>query len=83
MRHFRNLRAFSFLGQIKQQTELFQGKLVNCQVQSKILSNMFSYENSNLFLAGICFFKANNRDTRTMCEICSKLKETPAPERLD
>ena len=31
--------------------------------------------------AGIYFFKVNNENTRTMCEICSKLTTTKTPER--
>ena len=29
--------------------------------------------------AGICMFKVNNRNTRTRCEICSKLKKDTRP----
>ena len=44
----------------------------------KILTNfLLHYFMENLptiiFAAGICLFKFNNEDTRTMCEICSKL----------
>ena len=36
---------------------------------------------SLIFPAGICMFKVSNRNTRTRCEICSKLT-IKTPERL-
>ena len=33
-----------------------------------------------VFAAGICFLKVNNRNTKTRCEICSKLT-IKAPKR--
>ena len=34
------------------------------------------------FQAGICQLKVNNRNTRTMCEICSKLTIKAPEQRL-
>ena len=44
---------------------------------------MFTVESnidSTIYVAGIYLFKVNNRSTRTMCEICSKLT-LKTPER--
>ena len=41
------------------------------RIEKKILNSMTSH--SMNFLANICLFKVNNRNTRKRCEICSKL----------
>ena len=46
----------------------------------KKMSFLFTFANQS-FLTGIYSLKANNRNTRTRCEICSKLT-IKTPERL-
>ena len=36
-------------------------------------TSMFTFNNGNYNPAGIYMFEVNNRNTRTMCEICSRL----------
>ena len=47
---------------------------------SEILKSSYFYSNSRSFPAAIYLFKANNENTRTMCENCSKLA-IKIPER--
>ena len=59
---------------------LHKSYIVDASHGPKYASGAISSENdfkgreaSDLYLAGILLFKVNNRNTRIMCEICSKL----------
>ena len=50
------------------------------QVKQQCLNKDFNNQEINSYPAGNCMFKVNNRNTRTRCEICSKLT-IKTPER--
>ena len=43
------------------------------ECNSKIIDRRFFKQNPHTQPANTCMFKVNNRNTRTRCEICSKL----------
>ena len=49
-------------------------------LEKEILAQVFSLNVTKFYPAGIYLFKVNNRNTRTRCEICSKLT-IKIPER--